>query len=537
MNRIIFSIENIYKIRYIVMVLTMRYILSIDQGTTGTRAVIYDEEGEMVAWSYKRHKQILPRPGWVEHDPLEIWNNTVLAMREAVDKAGINPKEIVGVGVTNQRETTVVWEKETGRPIYNAIVWQDSRTINRCDDLKYGGIEDEIIRPLTGLYAHTYFSATKLEWILKHARDGVERAKKGELLFGTIDTWLIWNMTRGSENITPDRGGAHVTDPSNASRTMLMDIEKLEWCPELLEVFGIPENMLPVIKPSSYPESYGLLRKDILGIEIPVLGDLGDQQAALVGQAAFEPGEVKCTYGTGSFILMNIGGTPKLSNQGLITTVAYQFAGDPPRYALEGSIAYSGAAIEWLREGLGLIKDPRETEEICMKTYEEGSAGVYFVPAFSGLFAPYWDTKARGLIIGITRYTKKHHIVFAVLESIAFRVRDVVDAMAIDSGIEPLVIKVDGGVSRNDCLLQLQADILGKRVVRPVNIETTSLGAALAAGLASKVWGSISELKKIWRPDKVFEPKMPQREREERYKWWLRAVERALKWLNIEEGT
>ena len=513
----------------------MKYLLSVDQGTTGTRAVIYNEKGEMIAWSYIKHHQILPRPGWVEHDPLEIWHNTVQVMREAVERAGIDPREIIGIGISNQRETTVVWEKETGRPVYNAIVWQDSRTINRCDSLKYEGIEDEIIKPLTGLYAHTYFSATKLEWILKHTRDGVDRAEKGELLFGTIDTWLIWNMTRGSENITPDRGGAHVTDPSNASRTMLMDIEKLRWSPELLEVFGIPENMLPIIKPSSYPESYGLLRKDILGVEIPVLGDLGDQQAALVGQAAFESGEVKCTYGTGSFILMNIGGTPKLSSQGLLTTVAYQFAGHPPRYALEGSIAYSGAAIEWLREGLGLIKDPKETEEICMKAYDEGSAGVYFVPAFSGLFAPYWDTKARGLIIGITRYTKKHHIVFAVLESIAFRVKDVVDAMAIDSGIEPLVIKVDGGVSRNNCLLQLQADILGKRVVRPVNIETTSLGAAFAAGLASRVWKSIDELKKIWRPDKLFEPKMTQKEREEKYKWWLRAVERALKWLNIEE--
>ena len=516
---------------------SMKYILSVDQGTTGTRAAIYDENGVMLAWTYRRHKQILPRPGWVEHDPLEIWNNTVKVMREAVEKAGIDPREIAGIGVTNQRETTIVWEKETGRPIDNAIVWQDSRTMSRCDNLKFEGIEDEIIRPLTGLYAHTYFSATKLEWILKHIRDGVERAKKGELLFGTVDTWLIWNMTRGSENITPEKGGAHVTDPSNASRTMLMDIEKLQWSTELLEVFGIPENMLPVIKPSSYPESYGLLRKDILGVEIPVLGDLGDQQAALVGQAAFESGEVKCTYGTGSFILMNIGGSPKLSSQGLLTTVAYHFEGYPPRYALEGSIAYSGAAIEWLREGLGIIKDARETEEICNSIYAEGSAGVFFVPAFSGLYAPYWDTKARGLIIGITRYTKREHIVFAVLESIAFRVRDVVDAMAIDSGIEPLVIKVDGGVSKNNCLLQLQADILGKRVVRPVNIETTSLGAAFAAGLAAKIWVSLDELKKIWKPDRVFEPHMPKSLREEKYKWWLKAVERALKWLNREDAS
>jgi len=518
-------------------VFSMKYILSVDQGTTGTRAAIYDENGEMIAWTYKRHKQILPKPGWVEHDPLEIWNNTVKVMREAVEKAGIDPREIAGIGVTNQRETTIVWEKETGRPVYNAIVWQDSRTMSRCDNLKFGGIENEIIRPLTGLYAHTYFSATKLEWILKHIRDGVERAKKGELLFGTVDTWLIWNMTRGSENITPERGGAHVTDPSNASRTMLMDIEKLQWSTELLEVFGIPEEMLPVIKPSSYPESYGLLRKDILGVEIPVLGDLGDQQAALVGQAAFESGEVKCTYGTGSFILMNIGGSPKLSSQGLLTTVAYHFKGYPPRYALEGSIAYSGAAIEWLREGLGIIKDPKETEEICNSIYVEGSAGVFFVPAFSGLYAPYWDTKARGLIIGITRYTKREHIVFAVLESIAFRVRDVVDAMAIDSGIEPLVIKVDGGVSKNNCLLQLQADILGKRVVRPINIETTSLGAAFAAGLAARLWKNLDELKKIWRPDKVFEPFMPKSLREEKYKWWLRAVERALKWLDHEASS
>ena len=508
------------------------YVLSVDQGTTGTKAVVYDGFGRIASSSYRRHKQILPRPGWVEHDPMEIWGNTIKVMREVIRKAGINPKEIVGVGVTNQRETTVVWERSSGRPVYNAIVWQDSRTLSRCDELRDERIEDELLRPLTGLYAHTYFSATKLEWILNHVREGVKRAEKGELLSGTIDTWLIWNMTRGSYNVTPEKGGAHVTDPTNASRTLLMDIRRLKWAPELLEVFRVPEEMLPIIKPSSYPNSYGLLRKDILGEEIPVFGDLGDQQAALVGQVAFRPGEVKSTYGTGTFMLMNIGSGIKLSSNGLLTTVAYQFGGEAPNYALEGSIAYSGAAIDWLRDGLSLINDPKETEEICWSQLSEGSAGIYFVPAFSGLYAPYWDTKARGLIIGITRYSRKEHLVFAVLESIAFRVRDVIEAMISDSGIEPEAIKVDGGVSRNDCLLKLQADVLNKEVLRPENIETTSLGAAFAAGLAAGVWRNKEELRRVWRADKVFKPEVSKEVIDERYRWWLKAVGRALHWLN-----
>ena len=508
------------------------YVLSVDQGTTGTKAVVYNALGHPVSSSYRRHRQILPRPGWVEHDPLEIWENTAMVIREAVREAGIEPKEIVGIGVTNQRETIVVWDKNTGRPVYNAVVWQDSRTLRRCDELRVKGIEEELLRPLTGLYSHTYFSATKLEWLLNHVRDGYRRAREGELLFGTIDSWLIWNMTRGSESITPERGGAHVTDPTNASRTLLMNVRRLEWAPELLEVFHVPENMLPVIKPSSYPDSYGLLRREILGEEIPIMGDLGDQQAALVGQTAFRRGEVKSTYGTGTFILMNIGSEMKLSSRGLLTTVAYQFDGEAPDYALEGSIAYSGAAIDWLREGLGLINDPRETEEICWGQLGEGSAGIYFVPAFSGLYAPYWDTKARGLIIGITRYSRKEHLVFAVLESIAFRVRDVVEAMISDSGIEPEAIKVDGGVSRNDCLLKLQADILNKEVLRPENIETTSLGAAFAAGLAAGVWRNKEELRRVWRADKVFKPEVSKEVINERYRWWLKAVGRALHWLN-----
>ncbi len=510
------------------------YILSLDQGTTGTKAIIYNDCGQIVSRSYRRHKQILPRPGWVEHDPIEIWENAVEVMREAVKGAGIKPGEILGVGVTNQRETTVVWDKRSGRPVYNAIVWQDSRTLSRCDELRHEGMEEELLRPLTGLYAHIYFSATKLEWVLKHVREGFERARKGELLFGTIDTWLIWKMTKGSDNVTPDKGGAHVTDPSNASRTMLMDIRSLGWSPELLEVFRIPENMLPLIKPSSYPNSYGILRKDILGEEVPVLGDLGDQQAALVGQAAFKPGEVKNTYGTGSFILMNIGSEMKLSSKGLLTTVAYLFNNEAPHYALEGSVAYSGAAIEWLHDGLSIIKDPEETERICWKQYREGSAGVYFVPSFSGLFAPYWDMGARGLIIGITRYSRREHIVFAVLEAICFRVRDVVEAMASDSGIVPQAIKVDGGICKNDCLLQLQADILGKEVVKPKNIETTSLGVAFAAGMAAGVWKGKDELRKVWKAEKIFKPKISKEVINERYRWWLRAVGRALKWLDTD---
>lgn len=506
----------------------MPYFLVIDQGTTGTKATVYDEGGRVLARSYRRHRQITPRPGWVEHDPAEIWRNTVEVMRQAVKKAGIGAGELVGVGVTNQRETTVVWERGSGRPIYNAIVWQDTRTAEECSRLRGEGLEESLIRPRTGLFAHTYFSATKLAWILRNVPGAAERAGRGELLFGTIDTWLVWNMTRGSESVTPERGGAHVTDATNASRTMLMRLDRLEWDPELLEVFGIPEGVLPEIYPSTYPGGYGVMRRDILGADVPVLAMVGDQQAALIGQAGVSRGDVKVTYGTGAFLLMNAGDDPKLSEHGLLTTVAYSLRGGQATYALEGSIAYAGALIDWMREGLGIIEAPEDMGRACSVS---DSGGVYFVPALSGLFTPYWDPAARGLIIGITKYTKAEHVIRAAAEGIAFRVRDVVEAMAKDTGIWPEEVRVDGGVSRSDCLMQIQAGILGSRVVRPVDKETTSLGAFILAAVASGTLGSLRDSSRVWRPEKVFEPGMGREDAGRLYRLWLRAVERASGWV------
>lgn len=504
-----------------------KFILSIDQGTTGTRAVVYDANANRVSYSYMEHRQIYPKPGWVEHDPLEIWENTLKVVREAVEKAGIGFEDIASIGVTNQRETTVAWDPRTGMPVYNAIVWQDTRTIELCEELKSEGLEPEIKRR-TGLTISTYFSSTKIRWILDNVPGASEKAEKGELYFGTIDTWIIWNLTGGRD------GGAYVTDPSNASRTMLMGIERLEWDSSLLEIFGIPEHALPEIKPSSSKDPYGYTSEKLFGAKIPVSADLGDQQAALFGQTAFSPGETKNTYGTGNFLLMNIGDKPKLSQHGLLTTVAYKLSGENVVYALEGSIAVTGAAIQWLRDNLGLIKEAREIDELAEKAGEERSAGVYFVPAFSGLYAPYWDMTARGLIIGLTRFVRKEHLAFATLEVIALRTVDVARAMEMDSGIKVSHLKVDGGAAKSNILLQIQADLLGVPVTRPVNTETTSLGAAFAAGLAVDVWESLEDLRKLWRPDRTFEPKMSREERERIYREWKRAVERAMGWL--EEG-
>ncbi len=506
----------------------MPYFLVVDQGTTGTRASVYDSVGRVVGRSYRRHAQVTPRPGWVEHDPVEIWVNTVAVMREALRLAGIEAGELAGVGVTNQRETTVVWERGSGRPVYNAIVWQDTRTATECSRLRDEGLEESLIRPRTGLFAHTYFSATKLAWILRNVPGAADRARAGELLFGTIDTWLVWNMTKGSESVTPEKGGAHVTDATNASRTMLMRLDRLEWDPELLEVFGVPEEVLPEIYPSTYPCGYGVMRKDILGAEVPVLAMVGDQQAALIGQAGVGRGDIKVTYGTGAFLLMNTGEDLKLSEHGLLTTVAYSTKKGHAAYALEGSIAYAGALIDWLRDGLGIIERPGDVARACRVG---DSGGVYFVPALSGLFAPYWDPRARGLIIGLTKYTRAEHIIRAAAEGIGFRVRDVVEAMGKDTGIWPEEVRVDGGVSRNDCLMQIQANILGSRVVRPVDKETTSLGAFILAARAAGVLRSLEDSRRVWAPEKVFSPSH-EKSADATYARWKKAVEKALQWLD-----
>ncbi len=508
------------------------YLLVIDQGTTGTRSVLYDSNARVIGYAYVEHKQIYPRPGWVEHDPLEIWRNTVYVMRKAVRDTGIDPGRIAGIGITNQRETTILWNKETGKPVYNAIVWQDTRTTDLCREIAERGLEGDIHR-ITGLTISTYFSATKIMWILRNIRGVYDEAVHEKILFGTIDSWLIWNMTRGtSDHPTPDRGGAHVTDHTNASRTMLYDINEGKWSGKLLEELGVPEEIMPLIVYSSSRKPYGYLNKEILGVEIPIYGDIGDQQAALVGQTCFERGDLKATYGTGTFLLLNTGDKPYYSSKGLLTTMAYYFEGHDPVYALEGSIAISGAAIQWLRDNLGVISDPRETEELARKTGSIGSGGVYFVPAFSGLYAPYWDMGARGLIIGLTRYTRLEHIIHAVLEAIAYQVRDVVEAMISDTSLKPVELRVDGGVTRNDYLMQLQANILGIPILRPRNIETTSLGAAYAAGLGAGVWRSIGDLKKYWVLDKRFEPVWGNVKREKLYRGWRIAVKRAMKWID-----
>jgi len=500
-----------------------KFAAAVDQGTTSTRCMIFDHSGGVVSVHQMEHEQIYPKPGWVEHDPMEIWARTQDVVKEAVAKAGAKPGDIAAVGVTNQRETTVVWNPKTGKPYFNAIVWQDTRTDRICNELAKDGGQDRF-RPKVGLPLATYFSGPKIKWILENV-DGVRAAaEKGEAVFGNIDTWVIWWLTGGPN------GGAHVTDVSNASRTMLMNLQTLDWDDEILKVMGIPRKMLPRIVPSSDPEVWGHTPKDgPFGDSIPVCGDLGDQQAALFGQACYGTGEAKNTYGTGCFMLLNTGTKPIPSKSGLLTTLGYKIGKQPAVYCLEGSIAITGALVQWLRDNLNFFDKSSQVEEFANKVDDSG--GIYFVPAFSGLFAPYWKSDARGVIVGMTRYVNKFHISRAALEAIAFQTREVLDAMNKDSGVALTALKVDGGMVFNELLMQFQADILGVPVVRPKVAETTALGSAYAAGLAVGFWDNVEDLRKNWLMDKTWEPKMDAAKRQELYKGWLKAVERTFSWV------
>ena len=501
-----------------------RYIGAVDLGTTSNRFIIFDKPGEIVGQAQKEHEQIFPKPGWVEHDPVEIWNNTQEVIREALAKAGLTGNDIAAIGVTNQRETTVVWDKTTGKPYCNAVVWQCTRTADICKELEAGQGQDRF-RPKTGLPIATYFSGPKIRWILDNVPITKAGAEKGQALFGTIETWFIWWLTGG-----PD-GGAHVTDVSNASRTMLMNLETLQWDDEILNAMGIPKTMLPQIVPSIDTDTWGVTRKDgPLGAEIPVCGALGDQQAALVGQTCFLVGEAKNTYGTGCFLLLNTGETPVQSQNGLLTTVGYQIRGQKPVYCLEGSVAIAGALVQWLRDNLGLISNAPEVEDLA-KTVDD-SGGVYIVPAFSGLFAPYWRADARGVVVGLTSFVNKGHIARAVLEASAYQTLDIVEAMNIDSGVELNKLKVDGGMVANELLMQFQSDILKVPVIRPSVTETTALGAAYAAGLAIGYWSDFDDLRQNWRIDKTWKPKMDKMERQKGIKGWKKAVSRTLDWVD-----
>ncbi|WP_432409241.1 glycerol kinase GlpK [Wukongibacter sp. M2B1] len=490
-----------------------KYILALDQGTTSSRAIIFNHDGEIVKVAQKEFTQIYPKAGWVEHDAMEIWGSQSGVAREVLETAGISPEEVAAIGITNQRETTVVWDKNTGKPVYNAIVWQCRRTAGICDELKERGLES-YIRENTGLVVDAYFSGTKVKWIL----DNVEGAReKGDLLFGNIDTWLIWNLTRGK---------VHVTDYSNASRTMLYNIKELKWDEKILKELGIPASILPEVKQSS--EVYGHTDpKTFGGAEIPIAGIAGDQQAALFGQACYEPGMAKNTYGTGCFMLMNTGEEMVPSNNGLLTTIAWGVDGKV-EYALEGSIFVAGASVQWLRDELRLIDDAKDSEYFA--TQVEDTNGVYVVPAFVGLGAPYWDMYARGTIVGLTRGANRNHLIRATLESIAYQTRDVLEAMQDDSGIDLQSLKVDGGAVANNFLMQFQSDVLGVPVERPVVAETTALGAAYLAGLAVGFWDSKEEIGKKWAVDKHFNPAMGDELREKKYAGWKKAVERACKW-------
>ncbi len=500
-----------------------RYVAAVDQGTTSTRFIVFDHAGQVVSLHQLEHQQIYPQPGWVEHDPTEIWERTRQVIRTALARNGIDPRDIAAIGVTNQRETTIVWDKKTGRPYYNAIVWQCTRTKDICDALAREGGQDRF-RARTGLPLATYFSGPKIKWILDNVPGVREAAEKGEALFGTVDTWVIWWLTGGPN------GGAHVTDVSNASRTMLMNLETLDWDPEILDIMDIPRPMLPEIRPSSDPRIYGHTPKDgPLGASIPVCGDLGDQQAALVGQTCFSPGEAKNTYGTGCFMLLNTGTTPVPSKSGLLTTLGYKFGDEPAIYCLEGSIAITGALVQWLRDNLKFFDFSKHIEDYARSVPDSG--GIYFVPAFSGLFAPYWRSDARGIIIGLTRYITKAHICRAALEATAYQTREVLDAMEKDSGVKLTALKVDGGMVYNELLMQFQADILGVPVIRPVVAETTALGAAYAAGLAVGFWDNLDDLRRNWAVDKVWEPQMDPETRERLYRGWLKAVERTFGWV------
>lgn len=492
-----------------------KYIMALDQGTTSSRCILFNKRGEACSVAQKEFEQIFPQPGWVEHDPMDIWASQIGVAAEAMSKLGASAEDIAAIGITNQRETTIVWEKATGKPVYPAIVWQCRRTADMVDALKAEGF-GETIRKKTGLIPDAYFSATKLKWILDHVDGARERARKGELLFGTVDTWLIWNLTNKK---------AHVTDYTNASRTMLFDIHKQEWDREILERLDIPEEMLPKVCPSS--QVYGYTEESILGAGIPIAGAAGDQQAALFGQCCFAEGEVKNTYGTGCFLLMNTGKRAVESKSGLLTTIAASANGEI-QYALEGSVFVAGAVIQWLRDELRMIKTAAQTEEYCLAVEDAG--GVYVVPAFTGLGAPYWDPYARGTIVGLTRGTSKEHLIRASVESLAYQVADVIEAMEKDAGIRLKTLKVDGGACANNFLMQFQADILNTQVARPECIETTALGAAYLAGLATGYWKDPKDVCENWALQRTFSPQMGLEQRERLLFGWKKAVRRSFGW-------
>jgi glycerol kinase len=493
------------------------YVGAIDQGTTSSRFIVFDEAGTIVSIGQKEHEQIYPKPGWVEHDPLEIWRNTQAVIQQALDKKGLKPADLAAVGITNQRETTLLWDRATGEPLHNALVWQDTRVDALVEAFAREGGRDRL-RARTGLPLASYFSGLKLRWLLDHVPGARDKAARGEALFGTIDSWLVWNLTGGPQ------GGRHLTDVTNASRTQLMDLAKLQWDDEILALFDIPRACLPEIRSSS--EVYGEATGSLAGV--PVAGILGDQQAALVGQACFQPGEAKNTYGTGCFMLMNTGEAPYPSAYGLVTTVAYRFGQGPTVYALEGSIAIAGALVQWLRDSLGIIQASGDVESLARTVPDNG--GVTIVPAFSGLFAPHWNAGARGLIGGLTRFANKGHIARAALEATAFQTREVLDAMAKDTGIAVKELRTDGGMVVNELLMQFQADILDVPVVRPQVIETTALGAAYAAGLATGIWSGTEDLVRNWAADKRWHPAMRDEDRGRLLQEWGKAVGRSLDW-------
>jgi glycerol kinase len=498
-----------------------QYVIAIDQGTTSSRAIIFDKAGSIVSTGQLEHAQIFPQAGWVEHDPMEIWNNTREVIGQALSKANLTRHDIAAVGITNQRETAVVWDRSTGLPVYNAIVWQDTRTQPIVDRLAAdGGVER--FKGKVGLPLATYFSGTKIVWILENVEGARAKADAGQLMFGTTDSWVLWNLTGGLE------GGVHATDVTNASRTMFMDLETLAWDDDILAAFDVPKSMLPEIRSSS--EVYGHVNEHSLLREVPIAGILGDQQAATFGQAAFDQGEAKNTYGTGNFLIFNTGTEIVHSKNGLLTTLGYKLGDEEPHYALEGAIAVTGALVQWLRDNLGMISSSDEVETLAKTVQDNG--GAYFVPAFSGLFAPYWRADARGALVGLTRFVNKGHIARAALEAIAYQTREVLDAVNADSGVPLTELKVDGGASANDLLMQFQADILGVSVVRPVVAETTALGAAYAAGLAVGFWSSLDELRANWQEDARWEPKMDVAERDRLLRNWKKAVTKSLDWVD-----
>ena len=500
-----------------------QYVIAIDQGTTSSRAIIFTHEGTIVSSGQKEHEQIFPRAGWVEHNPIEIWDNVREVIGQALSKANLTRHDIAAIGITNQRETAVVWNKKTGQPVYNAIVWQDTRTQSIVDRLAAdGGVER--FKQIVGLPLATYFSGTKIVWILENVEGAREAAEAGDLIFGTTDTWVLWNLTGGVD------GGVHATDVTNASRTLFMDLETLQWRDDILEAFNVPKSMLPAIKSSS--EVYGVASDNSLLREVPIAGILGDQQAATFGQAAFDAGESKNTYGTGNFLIFNTDTEIVHSKNGLLTTLGYKLGDAPAHYALEGSIAVTGSLIQWLRDNLGIISSAAEVEDLAKTVDDNG--GAYFVPAFSGLFAPYWRSDARGALVGLTRYINKGHIARAALEATAFQTREVLDAVNADSGVDLTELKVDGGMIANNLLMQFQADILGVPVVRPVVAETTALGAAYAAGLATGFWANLDDLRANWQEDSRWTPNMEPEERDRQMRNWKKAVTKTLDWVDAD---